>query len=615
MTNTGKHLYENPDDILTATPLRPLYQLLLLWTLLIAGFGAWDIYQSHKFEMKIAIAIVRDSYNKDLAYRRWATMHGGVYVPVSEQTPPNPYLSHIRDRDITTPSGKRLTLMNPAYMTRQVHEIGKEQYGLQGHITSLNPIRPENFADVWEAKALKEFEKGAKELTSKELIDGKPFIRFMHALMVDEGCLKCHEGQGYKKGDVRGGISVSMPWSPARDLIFGVLPMSETMYGSIWIVGVFGIVIGRRRLLGYLNERNMAEQALHESDERFNTLFMESPDVYLVIVDGIFVECNRAAEAMLRGDRKDIIGKPPELLSPEFQPDGKRSSESTEQIIKEALCTGNKTFEWVHRRLDGSDFFVEVSVSSMMLDGKPALFTAWRDITERKQIEQELQAKNREMERFAYTVSHDLKSPLITIQAYAGMIIKNLQTGKYERAQDDMKRIEGAADKMTSLLNDLLELSRAGRQMSEPSLIDMNRLVSDVLAQLTGVIKQSLVEVVVQPDLPFVLGDHKRIAQVVQNLIENAIKYRDDQAAPRIEIGTRQEDKECVFFVKDNGVGIDPRQHERVFGLFNKLDTDSEGTGVGLALVKRIIEVHGGRVWVESEGEGFGSCFCFTVGD
>ncbi len=210
MTNTGKHLYENPDDILISTPLRPLYQLLLLWTLLIAGFGAWDIYQSHKFEMKTAIAIVRDSFNKDLVYRRWATMHGGVYVPVTEQTPPNPYLSHIRDRDITTPSGQRLTLMNPAYMTRQVHEIGKEQYGLQGHITSLNPIRPENSADVWETKALKELEKGAKELTSKELIDGKPFIRFMHALMVDEGCLKCHEGQGYKKGDVRGGISVSI---------------------------------------------------------------------------------------------------------------------------------------------------------------------------------------------------------------------------------------------------------------------------------------------------------------------------------------------------------------------------------------------------------------------
>ena len=123
----------------------------------------------------------------------------------------------------------------------------------------------------------------------------------------------------------------------------------------------------------------------------------------------------------------------------------------------------------------------------------------------------------------------------------------------------------------------------------------------------------SQVEVVVQLDLPAVLGDHKRIAEVMQNLIENAIKYRGAQAALHIEIGTRQEGKECVFFVSDNGKGIDPALHERIFGLFNKLDANSEGTGVGLALVKRIVEVHGGRVWVESEGEGTGSRFCFTV--
>ena len=236
------------------------------------------------------------------------------------------------------------------------------------------------------------------------------------------------------------------------------------------------------------------------------------------------------------------------------------------------------------------------------------------EIAEHTQAEEALQEKNTELDRFAYTVSHDLKSPLITIQAYAGMIKKDLKTGKYERAQDDMQRIEGAADKMTSLLNDLLKLSRAGRMMGEPSLIDMNRLVSDVLAQLTGVVTQSLVEIVVQPDLPAVHGDPKRIAEVVQNLIENAIKYRSDLTVPRIEIGTRQDGWECVFFVKDNGKGIDPRHFEKVFGLFNKLDAESAGTGVGLALVKRIIEVHGGQVWVESEGEGKGSRFCFTVG-
>jgi len=236
------------------------------------------------------------------------------------------------------------------------------------------------------------------------------------------------------------------------------------------------------------------------------------------------------------------------------------------------------------------------------------------DELERLEVEVSLHAKNSEMERFTYTVSHDLKSPLITIQSYAGMILKEMEAGRYERAMGDMKRIEDAAGKMNDLLNDLLELSRVGRQMNESIEVDMNRLARDVLAQLAGPLKQSKVNVVLQPDLPAVHGDQKRIAEVLQNLIENAIKYRGDQSAPRIEIGTRRDGREPVFFVSDNGKGIDPRHHERIFGLFNKLDAESEGTGVGLALVKRIIEVHGGRVWVESAGEGMGSRFCFTVG-
>jgi signal transduction histidine kinase len=227
--------------------------------------------------------------------------------------------------------------------------------------------------------------------------------------------------------------------------------------------------------------------------------------------------------------------------------------------------------------------------------------------------ESELKDKNAELESFAYTVSHDLKSPLITIQSYAGMVVRDMEAGKHERAQEDLKRIEGAASRMTALLNDLLELSRVGRMMNEPTEVDMNRLVKNTLGQLAGTIGQSLVEVVLEPDLPAVHGDHKRIAEVVQNLIENAIKYKGEQIAPRIEIGTRQDGKERVFFVNDNGKGIDPAHHERIFGLFKKLDANSEGTGIGLALVKRIIEVHGGRVWVESEGEGLGSRFCFTL--
>ena len=230
------------------------------------------------------------------------------------------------------------------------------------------------------------------------------------------------------------------------------------------------------------------------------------------------------------------------------------------------------------------------------------------------QREQELQQKNAELERFTYTVSHDLKSPLITIKGFAGSLEKDLLRGNYGRMAEDLKRVSDAADKMTELLRDLLELSTIGRIIKTPEPVDMNLLAADVLEQLAGSLHNHNLTVAVQPNLPTVFCDRQRMAEVLQNLLENAINYMGDQAEPHIQFGMREKNGETVFFVQDNGIGIDEKYHKIIFGLFNKLDANSGGTGIGLALVKRIIEVHGGKVWVESDGEGAGSRFCFTVG-
>ena len=126
-----------------------LWAILSLWTVFVSLVLLWSLFQQKRETIEAVRVQARSAFEKDLAYRRWAAMHGGLYVPVTEQTPPNPYLASIDEREITTPSGRRLTLMNPAYMTRQVHEMETEQYGLRGHITSLNPIRPANAADAW----------------------------------------------------------------------------------------------------------------------------------------------------------------------------------------------------------------------------------------------------------------------------------------------------------------------------------------------------------------------------------------------------------------------------------------------------------------------------------
>jgi len=244
------------------------------------------------------------------------------------------------------------------------------------------------------------------------------------------------------------------------------------------------------------------------------------------------------------------------------------------------------------------------------------------DITDRKQAEHErekliaeLTAKNAELERFTYTVSHDLKSPLVTIRGFMGYLEQDALAGNIERLKMDMLRISGAVEKMQALLNDLLELSRIGRFVNLPQLIPFERLAQEAIELTQTRIQERgiTVEILSQSGLPVVYGDKQRLVEVLENLLDNAAKYMGSQLKPSIEIGQRgQDENKPVFFVRDNGIGIAPEYHERVFGLFNKLDARSEGTGIGLTLVKRILEFHGCRIWVESE-IGKGSTFLFTL--
>lgn len=233
--------------------------------------------------------------------------------------------------------------------------------------------------------------------------------------------------------------------------------------------------------------------------------------------------------------------------------------------------------------------------------------------SERETLINELEAKNAELERFTYTVSHDLKSPLVTVKGFLGFLEQDINRGDTVRLQADLQHIHDAADKMQSLLNDLLELSRIGRLINTPQAISFAKLITDTLDLIAGRIQTRGVEVIVQPDLPVVYGDQARLTEVLQNLIDNAVKFMGDQPTPRIDIGMCQIDQEAAFFVQDNGIGIPQAYHHEIFGLFNRLDTTIEGTGIGLSLVKRIIEVHGGRIWVESSGIGQGTTFYFTL--
>jgi signal transduction histidine kinase len=233
---------------------------------------------------------------------------------------------------------------------------------------------------------------------------------------------------------------------------------------------------------------------------------------------------------------------------------------------------------------------------------------------ERENLIAELERKNAELERFTYTVSHDLKSPLITIKGFLGFLREDAKTENHKRLDSDIQRISDAADKMERLLNDLLELSRIGRLVNESQSIDLNKMISEVLELLHGRIHGGDIHVKVEENLPNVYGDGPRLFEVLQNLVDNAAKFMGDQSDPWIEIGQvgTDHDGTVILFVRDNGIGIDLKFKDRIFGLFDKLDPRTEGTGIGLALVKRIIEFHEGRIWVESE-PGKGATFYFTL--
>ena len=222
------------------TFIRYVWLAAAAWTVIIIGLLTWNSVRLHEEVLEQGRVEARTAYQKDIFYRRWNSSMGGVYVPPSTAAAPNPYLSNNPRRDLVATDGTKLTLMNPAYMTRLVHELQKQEEGIQGHITSLNPIRPENAPDEWEIAALEAFARGEKEVSGISMFNGQEHLRLMRPLMTEESCLACHAVQGYKVGDLRGGISVSVPYAmlqAAENRQMGGIILG---YGIIWVLGLAG---------------------------------------------------------------------------------------------------------------------------------------------------------------------------------------------------------------------------------------------------------------------------------------------------------------------------------------------------------------------------------------
>jgi PAS domain S-box-containing protein len=390
--------------------------------------------------------------------------------------------------------------------------------------------------------------------------------------------------------------------------------------------GVMGIVEDGRLIRVWATQQDITQQKNAEEGLRHALSLvratLESTDDGILVVnkDGAIVDVNRRFA--------NLWEIPPSTLVP-----GATYAASVRELIVEQVEDPADFAPRVERilaepesesydvlRLKDGRFFERYSRPQRLGETTVGRVWSFRDITERERSLAEireanrlLEIKNAELERFTYTVSHDLKSPLITIRGYLGHLEASAESGNLERFREDASRISRATAKMDALLRDLLELSRIGRVLSPATDVPMANVAQDAADLLRGPLRERGVRLVISPDLPSVRGDRQRLLEVVQNLVENATKFMGDQKDPLITVGVRQDGSERVFYVSDNGIGIDARHREKVFDLFEKLTPRGEGTGVGLALVKRIVEAHGGRVWVESPGVGLGSTFCFTL--
>ncbi len=289
------------------------------------------------------------------------------------------------------------------------------------------------------------------------------------------------------------------------------------------------------------------------------------------------------------------------------------------------------TYEQVQRLFDGDDRTVYIESWQRRRDGYKRLLGWWchvlrdtdgtvrgvlstaRDITIQKQMQNLLEEKNRELENFVYTVSHDLRSPLITIRTYLGHLVQDIASGDDTRIAQDVAFIQNASYSMNAMLEELLQLSRIGRITGQSAAVSIQDLARDALALVAGQIEKRGVRVHVCEAPVLLYGDRARLVQVLQNLIDNAAKYMGGQPDPKIEIVAEERNGTVFVSVRDNGKGIERGAFEKLFLVFERLGSNEPGTGIGLVIVKRIIEVHGGRIWAESDGPGKGTCFKFTL--
>ena len=367
-----------------------------------------------------------------------------------------------------------------------------------------------------------------------------------------------------------------------------------------------------------------ANRELQELKDRYGDLYQNAPAMYFSLDDsGRFLECNDTLLRALGHDRGSLIGMPYATILPASRRD------AFESDIAEFRRVGFAELESQWSKADGTPIDVWVTATQIAAADGSTLRGVAQDVTARRVLEAELREKNgrlaranvelsrknRELDEFTYVVSHDLKEPVRTLIAFSDFLMRDCGDALDDEGRDHVRHLVDASKRMRGLIEDLLSLSRAGKVTADFAPVELDEVIAPIKADFAELIRAKQGDVRVLGPLPTVWGDRVRLGQLIGNLVGNGLKYHRGPG-PTVEVGALPEQSPgwVTLYVKDDGIGIDPQFHGKVFQLFRRLHArdEYEGTGAGLAICQKIVQAHGGRIWVDSH-LGAGSTFFLTL--
>jgi len=604
------------------------FYLFFAWTIFIVISLLLTIHNLQKAVLEQAAIEARTHLELNLEYRALISELGGVYASV-DAISPNPYLV-VPKRDITTKDGDKLTLLNPAYMTRLIFEKIKNKSSLPiiNKITSLKFFNPNNAPDEWERKTLLAFEKGLKEAREITSINGSSYLRLMRPFFTESSCLKCHGYQGYEEGEVRGAISIAVPLKPYNEVAVQTRNISIIIYILLWFIGCIGLIV-------FSKFKQKQEQRLVESEWKFRTVSESANDwEYWLSENRQIVYMSPSSEKITGYGPQEFMNNPDlltNIIYPEDRPlflnHIKNLQDASHEGIELKIVSKSGQIRWLAhicsplymqhkflgRRISNRDITDRKNAEEELRKYREHLEELVEQRTaELKKTAEELTRSNKDLKEFAYVISHDLKEPLQVIKGFLMLFEKRYKDKLDEKANEIIRFTVDGAKRMQELIKDLLEYSQVGNRGKEFKPADCSLILNKAISNLKVSIEESGA-VVTHDTLPTVMADAIQLSSLFQNLIGNAIKFYGSEA-PMVHISTERKGDEWLFSVRDNGIGIDPKFADRIFAVFQRMHSSEEypGTGIGLAICKKIVEHHGGRIWVESE-PGKGATFYFTI--